>query len=228
MKDRGIGWAGAIAIFIVGSLALTYAFNPYARHRINEFFSGLTEEIQKQIGQISGPPEVDVQKLLDKYKTDYVWSNYIKKYENQKVRLNSVNVVPFSGNQWRTYWEKKSNFSITREDNGLRIKYDDPTNLTKKVTAYWDKRGLPDENIVFKKNQVNYLWREPEFYENQITVISIGIYWDVKHKFSKKISPFNIYLTNVYPYEISYVDEDITGTLIIENNLRIMRVHKVH
>lgn len=227
MKDRGIGWAGAIAIFIVGSLALTYAFNPYARHQINESLSGLIEKVQKQIRQISGPPEVDVQKLLDKYKPNYVWSNYIKKYENQKVRLNSVKIVSRYGNQWGTLEEKRADFSYSREDNGLRIKYDDPTNLTKKLTVYWDKQGLPAENIVFKKNHVDYLWKEPEFYENRPTVIFTGISWEVEDRFSKKIRPFNIYLTNVYPYEVSYVD-DITGTLIIENNLRIMRVHKVH
>lgn len=39
LKDRGVGWIGAILIFILGSLVLTYALNPQVQNRINDFIS---------------------------------------------------------------------------------------------------------------------------------------------------------------------------------------------
>ena len=39
LDEKGAGWIRLIIIFVVGSLALTYAFNPVAREEINDFFS---------------------------------------------------------------------------------------------------------------------------------------------------------------------------------------------
>lgn len=41
MDSRGIGWLGAILIFIVGSIALTLAINPQFREDIADLFRGL-------------------------------------------------------------------------------------------------------------------------------------------------------------------------------------------
>lgn len=64
MDQRGIGWAGAILIFIVGSIVLTLAINPQFREDIVDWFRGLGGSGGPSISElVNNPAQYNGQKV---------------------------------------------------------------------------------------------------------------------------------------------------------------------
>ena len=56
MDEKGIGWIGAILIFVVGSIILTLIINPQLREDIAEWFGGLTSGGALSPGEVREHP----------------------------------------------------------------------------------------------------------------------------------------------------------------------------
>lgn len=64
MDQRGLGWVGAILIFIVGSIILTLAINPQFREDIVDWFRGLGGSRGPSISElVNNPAQYNGQKV---------------------------------------------------------------------------------------------------------------------------------------------------------------------
>lgn len=91
MNQKGIGWAGAILIFIAGSLAFTYAINPQFREKVNNAFDSFGGSSALSPEEIRNHPE----KYMGENVTVEGWYSYKALFpeKNPETRGEAVEII---------------------------------------------------------------------------------------------------------------------------------------